>query len=80
MLTEGKSIKYVGRGDAKSRLAIHAATGGKSHLRQRVIFNNNLTKAEAKYLEQQIMNLNGGAKSTRPETNLLNKDLVLQSN
>ncbi|RYF57668.1 MAG: hypothetical protein EOO39_35160, partial [Cytophagaceae bacterium] len=38
-----------------------------------VIFNNNLTKAEAKFLEQKIMDLNGGAKSTNAVTNLLNK-------
>jgi len=32
-----------------------------------------LTKAEAKFLEQRIMDLNGGAKSTNSLTNLLNK-------
>ncbi len=73
MLHDGKSILYVGRGDAPSRLGIHANTPGKSHLRQDIISNNNLTKAEAKYLEQKIMDLNGGAKSTNPTTNLLNK-------
>jgi uncharacterized protein RhaS with RHS repeats len=73
VLHDGKNILYVGRGDAPSRLAIHADTVGKSHLRQDIIFNNNLTKAEAKFLEQKIMDLNGGAMSTNPLTNLLNK-------
>jgi Na+-transporting NADH:ubiquinone oxidoreductase subunit NqrC len=69
----GKNILYVGRGDAPTRLNTHANTLGKSHLFQETIFNNNLTKAEAKFLEQRIMDLNGGVKSTDPLTNLLNK-------
>ncbi|MDX5631167.1 MULTISPECIES: RHS repeat-associated core domain-containing protein [unclassified Brenneria] len=73
VLHDGKSILYVGRGDAPSRLNIHANTPGKSHLDQLTIFDNNLTKAEAKFLEQRIMDLHGGAKSTDPLTNLLNK-------
>lgn len=64
---------YVGRGDAPSRLNIHANTPGKSNLDQLTIFDNNLTKAEAKFLEQRIMDLNGKAQSTNPMTNLLNK-------
>jgi hypothetical protein len=63
----------MGRGDAKSRLAIHAATESKLNLRQSIIFNNDLAKSEAKYLEQQIMDLDGGAKSTKEFTNLLNE-------
>ncbi len=73
VLTEGKTIKYVGRGDAITRLGVHAATDGKSSLQQHIVFENNLTKAEAKFLEQRIMDLNGGAKSTNAITNLLNK-------
>ncbi|MDF2403340.1 type IV secretion protein Rhs [Aeromonas sp. 5HA1] len=73
VLHDGKNILYVGRGDAASRLNIHASTPGKSHLDQMTIFDNNLTKAEAKYLEQKIMDLNGGAQSTSQKTNLLNK-------
>jgi hypothetical protein len=73
VLHDGKNILYVGRGDAPSRLGIHANTPGKSHLRQLTVFDNNLTKAEAKYLEQRIIDLNGGAQSTNPVTNLLNK-------
>ncbi|MGL4749914.1 MAG: RHS repeat-associated core domain-containing protein, partial [Shewanella sp.] len=73
VLHDGKNIIYVGRGDAPSRLNIHANTPGKSHLRQFTVFDNNLTKAEAKFLEQKIMDLHGGAQSTNPVTNLLNK-------
>ena len=73
MLHDGKNIIYVGRGDAPARLNSHANTPGKSHLEQLTIFDNNLTKAEAKFLEQRIMDLNGGAKSTNSLTNLLNK-------
>ncbi len=73
VLADNGVIKYVGRGDAASRLGVHAVTDGKAHLEQYVIFNNNLTKAEAKFLEQKIMDLNGGAKSTNAVTNLLNK-------
>lgn len=32
-----------------------------------------MTKAEAKFLEQKIMDLYGGARSTNPVTDLLNK-------
>ncbi|WP_341853512.1 hypothetical protein [Dickeya zeae] len=73
MLHDGKNILYVGRGDAPSRLGIHAETAGKSHLRQDIIFNNNLTKAEAKFLEQKIMDLNGGPLSVSKSTSLLNE-------
>nr|WP_276514958.1 RHS repeat-associated core domain-containing protein [Aeromonas salmonicida] len=73
VLHDGKSILYVGRGDAPSRLNIHANTTGKSNLRQLTVFDNNLTKAESKFLEQKIIDLNGGAQSTSQETNLLNK-------
>jgi len=33
-----------------------------------VIFDNNLAKAEAKFLEQKIMDLNGGALSTKQQS------------
>ncbi|EKT4464647.1 hypothetical protein QEL93_000001, partial [Pseudomonas putida] len=73
VLTDNGVIKYVGRGDVPARLGTHAVTPGKSHLQQHVIFDNNLTKAEAKFLEQKIMDMNGGALSTNEVTNLLNK-------
>lgn len=50
-------------GNAPTRLNSHENTPDKSHLEQLTIFDNNLTKAEAKYLEQRIMDLNGGTKS-----------------
>ena len=51
----------------------HANTPGKSHLQQLNIFDNNLTKAEIKFLVQRNMVLNGGAKSVISLTNLINK-------
>ncbi len=59
--------------DATARLGVHSATPGKSNLQQHVIFDNNLTKAEAEFLEQKIMYLNEGALSTNEVTNLLNR-------
>lgn len=73
MLHDGKNIINVGRGDTPTRLNSHVNTPGKSLLEQLTIFDNNSTKAEAKYLEQRIMDLNGGAKSTNSLTNRLNK-------
>jgi len=73
VLHDGKNIINVGRGDTPTRLNSHVNTPGKSLLEQLTIFDNNSTKAEAKYLEQRIMDLNGGAKSTNSLTNRLNK-------
>jgi uncharacterized protein RhaS with RHS repeats len=53
VLADNGVIKYVGRGDAASRLGVHAVTDGKAHLEQYVIFNNNLTKAEAEFLSKK---------------------------
>ncbi|AIA25190.1 RHS repeat-associated core domain-containing protein [Kosakonia sacchari] len=72
ILHENGKIRYVGRGDAPTRLNAHAKTPGKSHLEQLIIFDNNLTKAEAKYLEEKLIGMHGGAKSMNPLTNLLN--------
>lgn len=66
-------IKYVGRGDAYARRIAHSTSADKGHLVQEVLARNNLTKSEAKYLEQKLMNHFGGAKSTNPLTNLMNK-------
>ena len=65
-------IKYVGRGDVHARGAVHANTPGKSHLRQEIIHDNNLTKAEAKHIEQRLIDQLGGPKSQNPNTPLLN--------
>ncbi|MEN0586041.1 MULTISPECIES: RHS repeat-associated core domain-containing protein [unclassified Kosakonia] len=72
ILHENGKIRYVGRGDAPTRLNAHAKTPGKSHLEQLIIFDNNLTKAEAKFLEEKLIGMHGGAKSMNPLTNLLN--------
>ncbi|WP_299490925.1 RHS repeat-associated core domain-containing protein [uncultured Shewanella sp.] len=66
-------IKYVGRGDAPARAVAHSASDDKGHLVQEIIHNNNLTKAEAKHLEQRLLDKLGGAKSTDPDTEMLNK-------
>ena len=66
-------IKYIGRGDASARGAAHQNSVDKAHLRQTILADNNLTKAEAKFLEQKLMEAHGGARSTNPLTNLQNK-------
>ncbi|GIU51064.1 hypothetical protein TUM4438_39350 [Shewanella sairae] len=66
-------IKYVGRGDAPARGYAHGIDKDKGHLVQEIIHNNNLTKAEAKHIEQSLMDKLGGAQSTNPVTNLFNK-------
>ena len=66
-------VLYVGRGDAPARLVAHASTVDKGALTGRLLWENNLTAAEAKGLEQRLMNHFGGAKSVDPLTNLLNK-------
>ncbi|RMP40921.1 hypothetical protein ALQ24_200021 [Pseudomonas syringae pv. antirrhini] len=73
VLHAGGKIKYVGRGDAPVRLAAHAQTPGKSNLEKLTVFPNNLSKAEAKFLEQKLIGMHGGAQSMNPLTNLLNK-------
>ena len=67
------NIKYVGRGDVYARGAKHATDPKKMGLTQDIIFDNNLTKAEAKYLEQKLMGMFGGPKSTNANSALLNK-------
>ncbi|WP_424410584.1 RHS repeat-associated core domain-containing protein [Pasteurella sp. PK-2025] len=66
-------IKYVGRGDAYARGIAHKLSTDKKHLIQDILSPNNLTKEEAKYLEQRLMDYFGGAQSTNPMTNLMNK-------
>jgi hypothetical protein len=64
---------YVGRGDAPARLAAHKLSLEKGLLEAHVIWENNLPKARAKGLEQQVMDSFGGARSTNPATTLLNR-------
>ncbi len=70
---ESGQIKYVGRGDAPSRLAVHENSVDKDELIGEILFTNNLTKAQAKGLEQALIDHYGGALSQDPETPLLNK-------
>ncbi|MEE5067585.1 RHS repeat-associated core domain-containing protein, partial [Pseudomonas alliivorans] len=70
---EAGNVKYVGRGDAPARVAKHADTEGKDDLVSQILWDNNLSKAQAKGLEQLIIDLYGGAKSQNARTPLLNE-------
>jgi hypothetical protein len=70
---ETGSVKYVGRGDAPARVARHATTRGKEDLYARILWNNNLSKAQARGLEQRLIDHFGGAVSTNRGTDLLNR-------
>jgi hypothetical protein len=48
-------------------------TTGKDVLESQVIWENNLTKAQAKGLEQRLIGHYGGALRHNPDTRLLNK-------
>jgi hypothetical protein len=66
-------IQYVGRGDAPRRLLEHAKPGsGKEDLVGEILFNNNLSAAEAQSLEHELMQMLGGPKSISPGTPLRN--------
>ena len=69
---EAGNLKYVGRGDAPARITRHGVTPGKDDLMGEVIWPNNLTKAQAKGLEQRLIDHFGGALRQNPETSLLN--------
>jgi hypothetical protein len=67
-------IEYVGRGDAPARLAEHAKPGsGNEDLVGEILFNNNLPANQARSLEQELMQMLGGPKSTNPSSPLRNK-------
>ncbi|MGH8049806.1 MAG: LysM peptidoglycan-binding domain-containing protein [Arenimonas sp.] len=70
---EAGSIKYVGRGDAPDRLATHADSIDKGDYIGEILWPNNLSKAQAKGLEQKLMDQYGGATRQNPNTPLLNK-------
>jgi hypothetical protein len=70
---ESGTVRYVGRGDVPARLASHAETPGKENLIGEALWTNNLTDAQAKGLENRLMNFLGGPHSQNPETPLLNK-------
>jgi RHS repeat-associated protein len=67
------NVKYVGRGDVPQRLSAHSNTPGKEDLEATTLFNNTLQKAQAKGLEQRLIDNFGGAQSQNPSTPLLNK-------
>ena len=66
-------VRYVGRGDAPARTARHATTDGKSHLEAVILWDNSLPTAQAKGLEQSLMDHFGGARRQNPDTPLLNE-------
>jgi RHS repeat-associated protein len=66
-------VKYVGRGDAPARIALHANAPGKDMLSGLILWENNLTKAQAKGLEQRLIDQFGGALSQNPSSPLLNQ-------
>ncbi len=70
---ENNAVKYVGRGDAPNRFLAHGNSTDKYNLSGETIWTNNLDVAQAKGLEQRLMNHFGGAKSQNIETPLLNK-------
>lgn len=72
VLRDQQGIRYVGRGDAPVRVAAHGRDSVKAPLKARVIWDNNLTKAQAKGLEQHLIARYGGALSSNPATKLLN--------
>jgi hypothetical protein len=55
-------VKYVGRGDAATRKAVHRATKGRASF-EMIEVSNNLGRRQAKGLEQALIDHFGGAKS-----------------
>ena len=72
LFDEAGAVRYVGRGDAPARIGVHEMSVDKGDLIGRVLWTNNLTKAQAKGLEQGLMDRFGGALRQNPESPLLN--------
>jgi hypothetical protein len=53
-------VKYVGRGDANSRVVDHKLDPFKKDLEAQIVAPNNLTRAEARGLEQALIDRYGG--------------------
>jgi hypothetical protein len=70
---EAGAVRYVGRGDAPARLVTHADSIDKSDLVGEVLWTNNLSKAQAKGIEQRLIDHFGGAARQSPDTPLLNE-------
>jgi RHS repeat-associated protein len=73
LIDDSGSVQYIGRGDAPARLARHAASPELGGYRQVELWSNNLTKAQAKGLENILIGKHGGARSVNPFTNLKNR-------
>ncbi|WP_029095259.1 RHS repeat-associated core domain-containing protein [Budvicia aquatica] len=69
---ENSDVKYVGRGDAEARTTTHSRSDDKHELEAEILWENNLSKEQAKALEQSLMDYYGGAKSQDKNTPLLN--------
>ncbi|MBA2672618.1 hypothetical protein [Ramlibacter sp.] len=66
-------VRYVGRGDAPARLGVHEDSIDKGDLIGRVLWTNNLSKGQAKGLEQGLIDHFGGALRQNPNSQLLNQ-------
>jgi RHS repeat-associated protein len=82
LVDEEGVVHYVGRGDAPARGDVHLDSPDKSALTQVVIFDNNLTKPQAKNLEQRLIDYYGGKNPMDdPNLQLLNRiDSYSESN
>lgn len=69
LVDENGVVRYVGRGDAPARGTRHKGDTEKDGLQQVIIFNNNLTKKEAKNLEQRLIDHFGGKNPDDAEGN-----------
>ena len=73
LIDDAGSVRYIGRGDAPVRLLKHASSKDLGGFRQVILRNNDLTKAQAKGLENYLIGRFGGAKSMNELTNLFNR-------
>lgn len=72
LVDEAGAVKYFGRGDAPARVSTHSGSDDKGDLIARILWPNNLSKAQAKGLEQGLIDLYGGALKQNPNSPLLN--------
>jgi RHS repeat-associated protein len=75
LVDENGIVRYVGRGDAPERVKKHAVDLEKTGLKPHIIYDNNLTKAQAKHIEQQLIATYGGKNPPPRDENkqLINK-------
>jgi RHS repeat-associated protein len=55
-------VRYVGRGDAPARIGSHTLDPAKLHLEGEILWINNLSKSQARGLEQRLIDHFGGAR------------------